>query len=96
MASSKQEKFNQHRYAKDRRSRVLRFLANDREPCCIQCGYKDERALVFDHIHNDGHRDRKTGWSLLNQILDEPERFQILCHNCNYLKELENRSRQSV
>lgn len=63
---------------------------------CSSCGVEDERVLTFDHINNDGAQHRKeinqlnmVSWIVKNNY---PPIFQILCRNCNWIKELERQS----
>ncbi len=68
-------------------------------PKCNKCGYIDIRALCLDHINNDGaeHRKKLTknsyrGGNAIAIYLDVrrrnyPKGFQVLCHNCNRIKE---------
>lgn len=58
---------------------------------CAKCGYANTVALDFDHIHNDGHLTRGCGSAVLAQVKRNPERFQVLCKNCNWIKEYERR-----
>ena len=58
---------------------------------CLKCKCNDIRVLVIDHIDNSGAQLRKTlkassiyAWLVKNNF---PEGFQVLCHNCNWLKE---------
>lgn len=62
---------------------------------CTMCGESDTDVLTFDHINNDGHLDRKGGRKRHTAYLvrDNPERFQILCFNCNWKKHLANTRR---
>jgi hypothetical protein len=60
-------------------------------PTCAKCFVTDLRFLALDHIQNDGasHR-RETGgkfyfWAKKHGF---PPIFQVLCHNCNFLKYL--------
>jgi hypothetical protein len=50
----------------------------------------DERALQFDHKEGKGSAERKTGKiggnRLYYEIRKHPERFQLLCANCNEIK----------
>jgi hypothetical protein len=61
---------------------------------CVQCGYSDERALAFDHIYNDGHFDRKLRTLDYRKYLGNPslarEKLQVLCANCNHMKQIKN------
>lgn len=70
-------------------------------PRCVICGFNDIRALALDHINNDGAKQRrslKTGKKISGRgiyaLLKKqgyPEGFQILCANCNMIKELNRR-----
>jgi hypothetical protein len=59
---------------------------------CKCCGETESKFLGVDHIYNDGatHRDElKTDlykWLKLNHF--PKDRFQLLCHNCNFAKGL--------
>lgn len=63
---------------------------------CVRCGFKDWRALQIDHIKGrggeekrlKGHSDRR-GF-LLEDVKKSPEKYQILCANCNWIKRYEN------
>jgi RNase P subunit RPR2 len=59
------------------------------ELVCVQCGFSDYRALQIDHISGGGSRKRKDS-SVLTQIKENPDNFQILCANCNWIKRAEN------
>lgn len=58
-------------------------------PSCAFCSESDSRFLALDHVKDDGISHRKTFrgsacvWARRN---DFPPIFQILCHNCNFLK----------
>lgn len=63
------------------------------DSCCIKCGFSDMRALCIDHINGDGkHRSngisgyRLYCWLKKNNF---PEGFQVLCANCNLIKQHE-------
>lgn len=58
---------------------------------CACCGESEPCFLSVDHIHNDGvaHRKEVPGWRLYTwlRIMGFPkDRFQLLCHNCNFSK----------
>ena len=61
---------------------------------CKCCNENNFLFLSIDHVNNDGHEDRKknTGkWvHLYKRIIKEgfPDRYQILCMNCNYGKRM--------
>lgn len=58
-----------------------------------RCGWNDDRALQIDHIHGDGRRgaERKALGTrqYYKSILRQPERFQVLCSNHNWIKRCE-------
>jgi hypothetical protein len=64
----------------------------------VRCGYdKDIRALQIDHINSDGAEHRKSIKSSYGKyykaVAMEPERYQILCANCNTIKMTESHER---
>ena len=52
---------------------------------CSECGERDTIVLDFDHINNDGHKE--TNANIIFSVKRNPERFQLLCKNCNWRKE---------
>ena len=66
---------------------------------CKQCGFNDIDALCLDHINNDGAAHRKTmglagrgqapGATIYAWVKKEnyPPGFQVLCANCNMIKQ---------
>lgn len=59
---------------------------------CVRCGFLDKRALQFDHIKGGGYKWRKGKGSLaqFKYMIAHPEKFQVLCANCNQIKRYEN------
>lgn len=64
---------------------------------CSGCGFADIRALQLDHINDDGaaYRKKVTGgqntyWDLKKR--GYPPGLQVLCANCNTIKEAERRA----
>ena len=62
-------------------------------PKCKECSESRVECLVIDHINNDGYKHRKEmgftgGHDTYNWIVKNgyPKGFQILCHNCNWVK----------
>lgn len=61
---------------------------------CVKCSFKDHRSLDIDHIHGKGNLDRSNHNrqnELYAEIIKNPDeskkKFQILCRNCNEIKE---------
>lgn len=84
-------------YLKDYRARVrglvLSHYSSGKNECA-SCRESCQAFLCVDHINDDGYLSRGKsersspglyGWLTKNGF---PPGFQILCHNCNYLKEL--------
>jgi hypothetical protein len=74
---------------------VIAFYSNG-AMVCNSCGYNDLRALSIDHVANDGHNEPKgfRGGNNLYHALKRkgfPPGFQVLCLNCNWIKESERR-----
>ena len=72
------------------RSSLMDLLGN----VCVHCGFSDRRALQFDHINGGGCKDMKNGHlTMLRKYYKDPElaknTLQLLCANCNYIKEHE-------
>lgn len=72
------------------REKLLDYLGRK----CVICGYNDVRALVFDHINNDGHIHRKKHGNTSNEYIRYSKDLeyaktiiQVLCANCNTIKE---------
>lgn len=93
------------RVARNYRQRLkLEILTHysEKEPQCISCGFKDMRALCLDHTNDDGaaHRKkvfggaRKGSSTAMYEWLKHngfPKEFQVLCANCNLIKEFERK-----
>lgn len=75
----------------EERRRVLVTFFGGR---CKRCGFDDIRALQIDHVRGDGYK-HVGGWSwLLWDISQQPEKYQCLCSNCNWIKRAENNESQ--
>jgi len=63
--------------------------------CCKKCGFVDRRALQLDHVFGGGTKERKekqwSNASVYRDALNHPEKYQILCANCNAIKRYENK-----
>ena len=61
---------------------------------CVCCGETEQVFLTFDHVNGGGNKERKgpkrTGNTaeMVHRAIKEghPEKFQILCFNCNWAK----------
>jgi len=78
-------------------------------PKCAVCNFCDIRALTIDHINDDGAKHRRAlskksrgnqaGGSKTYQYLRSkkyPSGYQVLCANCNLIKEHERRKRERL
>lgn len=68
---------------------------------CARCGFSDIRALQLDHVKNDGFKCRvrrsdgrrvtRTHPSWYDAVKNyQPNKYQILCANCNWIKRHES------
>lgn len=65
---------------------------------CNCCGETGRTFLTIDHVNNDGHKQkskngvRLSGMHLYLVIIKEgfPNKYQILCMNCNWSKRMNN------
>lgn len=73
------------------RDRVLDLLGRE----CVKCGYcENVHALQIDHINGGGNVDRLdagSSYKVYQRVLDNPEKYQTLCANCNIIKKIENK-----
>lgn len=56
---------------------------------CRGCGENDQVVLCFDHKAGQGRFERKllgNTAALYRDIVRRPNHYQLLCHNCNWLK----------
>jgi hypothetical protein len=66
---------------------------------CLHCGIDDIEVLVLDHIFDDAQEDRAKNnhsggvhmYAKLRKLGWPKDKYQLLCHNCNYKKELNRR-----
>ena len=75
---------------RDRRLLVLNHYSTKSYPICAKCGEKKSEFLHVDHILGVKKQEGVRGASnLINYLLknDCPDGYQILCGNCNWLKE---------
>jgi hypothetical protein len=77
---------------KAQRLEALRAYSGGGEPACACCGESILLFLALDHVNGGGyqqHRELGGGgfysWLRKNNY---PEGFQLLCHNCNFGRQL--------
>jgi hypothetical protein len=62
---------------------------------CANCPFNDPRALHVDHVCHGGTAERRECTNrvrFLRRVLDAPPgKYQLLCANCNEIKEYERR-----
>jgi len=75
-------------YLQRKRFALIRRMGNK----CVRCGFDDIRALQLDHIEGDGYKySKETYYRRLQSIITHPERVQVLCANCNWIKRYEEK-----
>lgn len=78
------------RQKRKRRENLLNFLGGT----CKGCGIIDFDILIFDHKNNDGREDKRRMHNTfitkyyLEHLKEAKEKLIILCHNCNWRKEM--------
>ena len=83
------------RNSKKKKKEELHSLLGNK---CVKCGFSDSRALQIDHINGGGYTERKEYnrnpakyySNILNSILNNENKYQLLCANCNWIKRTEN------
>lgn len=87
----------QKEYLRKIRNSVVEILGG----VCIKCGFSDIRALQIDHINGGGSKERKSGGyvgnfhkHVLRSVLNQENKYQLLCANCNWIKRVENKEQK--
>jgi len=87
---------------KDKR-RVKKILIKELGGKCVDCGIDDYYVLQFDHINDDGYKDKQYSNVRKNRTIYHYYKiynqnkiyffkiFQLMCANCNQKKELKRR-----
>lgn len=64
---------------------------------CVKCDFSDIRALQIDHINGGGNVELKYKTSrssylksVIESFLNNENKYQVLCANCNWIKRYEN------
>lgn len=78
---------------REQRLELLKYMGGK----CVKCGFSDYRALQIDHVNGDGNKERKANplgayyKYLFDNVKNNPNKYQLLCANCNWIKRFENR-----
>lgn len=84
----------QRAWSKDKLEGIKEKIFDKLGHSCSRCGFEDKRALCIDHINGGGYKELKSGLSVFSYykkvLSDTDNTYQILCHNCNWIKRHEN------
>jgi hypothetical protein len=77
------------RASRNLRQKVFNLLGHR----CFKCGNGDKRCLQIDHLLGGGGAEfRLLGWKgVCRNALKNPDYYQILCANCNWIKRYINK-----
>lgn len=81
---------NRAEYKRQKRKEAIEILGGK----CYDCGFSNKLALQIDHIDNNGKEERKKRVMMHNKIINNPierKKYQVLCANCNWIKEITRR-----
>lgn len=89
----------QQEYSRTYKDKIKRELVEAYGGKCKDCGHTDIRVLVIDHVNDDGAEERRSYktrlgnyfYSILKKRGYPQDRYQLLCQNCNIIKEFERR-----
>lgn len=86
------KKAHRFRIREKRRMKVYEALGGAK---CRNCGFTNRYALQIDHVFGNGAKERLNfgmSWETwYKYIIKNPDQYQILCANCNWIKRFENR-----
>lgn len=73
------------------RARLLVFMGG----MCTKCNNNDSRVLQIDHVNGGGSKERRenavgSAFMMARRVFANPNDFQLLCANCNWIKRYEN------
>lgn len=80
---------------RNKRQRLRKEVIKGYGSKCACCGFDDPRALALDHVNDNGAKERKEWRGKMDFFYDKivkegfPADYQILCANCNAIKEFE-------
>jgi len=85
-----------NRYRERMKLKAIEHYSNGTNTCRA-CGYSNVEALCIDHVNDDGAAHRRVigceGAQIYCWLVKQgyPDGFQVLCHNCNWIKEKQRR-----
>lgn len=90
-------KVNSRIYCRDLKWEILVHYSENGYPACKMCGEQRLPCLSIDHINNTKIKGHRSGFYLYMWLRKNgfPEGFQVLCMNCQFLKEHERRTGES-
>lgn len=76
-------------YRAELKTKVFALLGNK----CVRCGFTDKRTLQIDHKYGGGVQHIRSACQVTRfiHILNNPNLYQILCANCNWIKRFEDK-----
>ena len=83
------------KYVKATKEKVIGYYSKGNNEC-KNCKNKDIRVLTIDHVNGNGAEERRklkrSGHSFYVWLIKSgfPEGYQVLCLNCQRIKEIEN------
>ena len=84
----------QREWSKDKLGAIKEEIFDKLGHSCSRCGFEDKRALCIDHVNGGGYKELRSGLSVFSYykkvLSDTDNTYQILCHNCNWIKRHEN------
>lgn len=90
------------KWGTENRKSIRKEMINAYGGKCVSCGIENPVVLDIDHINNDGGKHRKNGmwgWRLYRWLRKNKypkDNYQLLCKNCNWIKEIERRKLHEI
>lgn len=101
--ANNRERYNASKYIYRERTKaeIIKHYSNG-DMCCAFCGFNNIDGLCLDHINNNGAEHRKSagiagrnsaGTNTYEAVKRDglPDGLQVLCANCNLIKEMERK-----
>lgn len=82
-----------YNWAKNKLREIKELIYDKLGHICKNCGFADKRALCIDHKNGGGVAELKklSVFQYYKKVLEDvTDMYQILCHNCNWIKRSEN------